>query len=83
MNISYYPIIYIYIYIYIYIHIYICMDFVFCLLQQCLTNTHDGHTGFTFKSSFPAGYTWSLSLAETACPIVNKIQVINKEARAT
>ena len=56
---------------------------VFCLLQHCHNTTHDGHTGFTFKYSFPAGFTWLLSLVETAYPIVIKIQVINKEARAT
>ena len=26
------------------------------------THTHDGHTGFTFKWFFPAGFTWSFSL---------------------
>ena len=29
------------------------------------------------------GFTSSLSLVETAYPIVNMVQVINKEARAT
>ena len=47
------------------------------------THTHTGHTGFTFTLSFPADFTWSLSLVETAYPIVNMFQVINKEARAT
>ena len=47
------------------------------------TYTNAGHTGFIFTLSFQAGFTWSLSLVETAYPIVNMIQVINKEARAT
>ena len=50
------------------------------LLWHC-RNT--GHTGFTFIQSFPAGFIWSLPLVETAYSIVNMIQVINKEARAT
>ena len=33
--------------------------------------------------SFPATFTRSLSLVETAYPIVSMIQVINEEARAT
>ena len=31
----------------------------------------------------PAGFTWSVSLVETTNPVVNMIEVINKEARAT
>ena len=53
----------------------ICVVFI-----ATLPHTHDGHTSFT---SFPAGFTWSLSLVETAYAIVNMIQVINEEARAT
>ena len=45
------------------------------------TYTHAGHTGFTFTYSVPDGFVWSLSLVETDYPIVNMIQVINKEAR--
>ena len=62
----------------IYIYIYICM-----YIYIYITHTHAGYTGFTFTQSFPAGFTWSLSLVETPCPIVNLIQVIDKEARAT
>ena len=57
--------IYIYItYIYIYIlHIYIYIKytymnfvcFVYCIIVA--TRAHDGHTGFTFKQSFPACFT--------------------------
>ena len=82
MNISYYLISYIYINIYVYIYIYkLCVFFVCC--NTVVTHKRTGHTGFTFTSSFLAGFTWSLSLVETVYPIVNMIQVNNKEARAT
>ena len=48
MNISYYLIWYIYIYE-------LCVFFVYCNIVA--THTHDGHTGFTFIWSFPAGFT--------------------------
>ena len=57
------------------------MCFVYCIIVA--TRAHDGHTGFTFKQSFPAGFTWLLSQVETAYTIVNMIQVINKEATST
>ena len=78
------------IYIYTYIHIiflfyiYIYMDFVrFVYCTTVVTHAHDGHNGFTFTYSFSAGFTWSLLLVETAYPIVNMTQVIDKKARAT
>ena len=50
---------YIYIYIYIYIYsIYIYMNLVFFAYCNIVaTYTYDGHTGFTFIWSFPAGFT--------------------------
>ena len=53
--------------------------FVYCNIVA--THTYDGHTGFTFTRSFPAGFT--RRNIETAHTIVNMIQVINKEARGT
>ena len=55
-------------YIYIYIYTYIKIC-VFCPLQHCRN---------PYAQSFPAGFT-----RRTVYPIVNMIQVINKEARAT
>ena len=46
-------------------------------------HTHLDHTGFTFSKSFPAGFASSLLLVKTAYPIVNMLQVINKETRAS
>ena len=69
-------------YIYIYIYIYINFAFfVYCNIVE--THTDNGHTGFAFTYSFTAGFTGSLLLVETAYPILNMIQVINKEARVT
>ena len=56
-------------YIYIYIYIYNLSKF----------TLH----WFHIHIIFPAAFVWSLSLAETAYPIVNMFQVMNKEARAT
>ena len=55
--------------------------FVFCNIVA--THTQTGHTGFTYTWSFPAAFTWSFSLIETAYPIANMFQVMNKEARET
>ena len=42
----------------IYIYIYIYMNFVFFVNCNIVaTHTYDGHTGFTFTWSFPAGFT--------------------------
>ena len=82
INISYYPILYIFI---IYIYIYIYKHCAFCLFQHC-RNTHIHMLATLVSHShnlFQLDITWSLSLVETAYPIVNMIQVINKEARAT
>ena len=44
--------------IYIYIYIYIYMNFMFFVYCNIVTTyTYDGHTGFTFQWSFPAGFT--------------------------
>ena len=60
--------------------IYIYMDFAFFVYCNIVAiHTYDGHTGFTFIWYFPAGF----SSRNTAYAIVNMIQVINKEARAT
>ena len=57
MNIYQYILLSNLIYIYIYIYIYTYMNIVgFFLLQHCPTHTYDGHTGFTFTWSFPAGF---------------------------
>ena len=49
--------IYLYIYICIYIYIYIYMNFVFFVYCNIFANhTYDGHAGFTFTWSFPAGF---------------------------
>ena len=46
-----------------YICIYIYMNFMcFVYCNIVATHTHDGHTGFTFKQSFPGSFTWSLSI---------------------
>ena len=47
------------------------------------TYTYAGHTGFTITYCVPGGFALSLSLVETAYPILNIIPVINKEARVT
>ena len=39
------------------------MFFVFC--NTIATHAHTGHTGFKFTKSFPAAFTWSLSVVET------------------
>ena len=64
--IIYINIIYIYIYIYIYIFINIYTNFVFFVYYNIVsTHAHAGLAVFTFIWSFPAGFTWSLSLVET------------------
>ena len=57
------------------------MFFVHCNIVA--VHTHTGHTGFTSTLSFPAAFLWSFSLVETTYLIVNMIQVIKKEPRAT
>ena len=59
-NIWIYSIIQFDIYIYIYIYTYIYINFVFfvyCNIGIVATHTYNGHTGFTFIWSFPAGFT--------------------------
>ena len=59
-NIYSYINIYIYIHIYIYTssYIYIYMNFTFFAYCNIVaTYTYNGHTGFTFIWSFPAGFT--------------------------
>ena len=47
-----------YVCIYIYIYIYIYINFAFFVYWNIVaTHTYDGHTGFTFTWSFPAGFT--------------------------
>ena len=44
---------------YIYIYIYIYINFAFFVYWNIVaTHTYDGHTGFTFTWSFPAGFIY-------------------------
>ena len=61
--------------VYVYTYTYTFVFFVYCNIAA--THTHAVHTDFTFTKSFPAGFTWSLTLVETAYPNLNIIQVIN------
>ena len=54
----------------------ICCSLLFIHLYTLVTMV-------SHSQSFPAGFTWSLSLAETTYQMVNMIKVINEEARAT
>ena len=55
------------------------MNFVFFVYCNIVaTYTYDGHTGFTFINLFQLAL-----LVDRAYTIVNMIQVVNKEARAT
>ena len=57
-NLIYLYILYIYILYIYYIYIYIYMNFVFFVCCKIVSpHTYDGHTGFTFIWSFPAGFT--------------------------
>ena len=59
----------------VYVYTYTFVFFVYCNIAA--THTHAVHTDFTFTKSFPAGFTWSLTLVETAYQNLNIIQVIN------
>ena len=61
--------------VYVYTYTYTFVFFVYCNIAA--THTHAVHTDFTFTKSFPAGFTWSLTLVETAYQNLNIIQVIN------
>ena len=54
-------------------------NFLFFVTLSHAAQTQTGQTGFTFTISFPTAFTWLLPLVETAYPIVNMFQVINKK----
>ena len=55
----------------------------FCLLQICRNTYTRWSDWFHIHIIFSSWFYLVISVAETAYPIVNMIQVINKEARAT
>ena len=55
--------------------------FVYCNIVS--THTYDDHTGFTFIWFIHSFIFQLVLLVETAYTIVDMMQVINKEARAT
>ena len=77
LYLSIYLSVYLYIYLYIYIHIYLTLCFLFIATSSQLI-----HTIATLVSHSYNLFQLVL-LVETTDPIVNMIQVINKEARAT
>ena len=78
----YYINIYIYI-LYIYIYIYIYITFVFFVCYNIVaTHTHTGHW-FHIHIIFSIWFYLIIVTSRNSLPIVNMIQVINKEARAT